>query len=153
MGSDRNLNSYRLLWLSLLSARLKKINSKMKELEWSQHFVHYKSMGIFSRRLRAANSAVPGRNLPNFELIRDFMVVLKACKNEEDAIKNGLNIIHLFCRRSRAAYITPESVMKSGRNSNSSKLLQRTVVLITCKDHAEFQTHSRYYDCPHYLQK
>ena len=32
---------------SLLYARMKKIHPKMKVLEWSQHFSHYKSMGIF----------------------------------------------------------------------------------------------------------
>ena len=31
----------------MLSARMKMIQSKMNELEWSQHFSHYKSMGIF----------------------------------------------------------------------------------------------------------
>ena len=40
-------NSSERLWLVLLSARMKKINPKMKVLEWSQHFSHYKSMGIF----------------------------------------------------------------------------------------------------------
>ena len=43
----RNSNSRELLWLVLLSARMKKIHPKMKVLEWSQHFTHYKSMGIF----------------------------------------------------------------------------------------------------------
>ena len=43
----RNSNSSELLWLVLLSARMKKIHLKMKVLEWSQHFPHYKSMGIF----------------------------------------------------------------------------------------------------------
>ena len=33
--------------MSSLPARMKMIQSKMKELEWSQHFSHYKSMGIF----------------------------------------------------------------------------------------------------------
>ena len=33
--------------MSLLPARMKMIKSKMKELEWSQDFSHYKSMGIF----------------------------------------------------------------------------------------------------------
>ena len=46
--SCRNSNSYELLWLVLLSARMKKIHPKMKVLEWSQHFSHYKAMGIFS---------------------------------------------------------------------------------------------------------
>ena len=40
------LNSSELLWL-VLSARMKKIHLKMKVLEWSQHYSHYKSMGIF----------------------------------------------------------------------------------------------------------
>ena len=43
----RNSNSFELLWLVLLSARMKKIHPKMKVLEWSQYFSHYKSMGIF----------------------------------------------------------------------------------------------------------
>ena len=47
MESCRNSNPSKLLWLVLLSARMKKIHPKMKALEWSQHFSHYKSMGIF----------------------------------------------------------------------------------------------------------
>ena len=45
--SGRNLNSSKLLCISSLSARMKMIQSKMNELEWSQHLSHYKSMGIF----------------------------------------------------------------------------------------------------------
>ena len=56
MESCQNSNSSELLWLVLLSARMKKIHQKMKVLEWSQHLFHYKSMGIFSRRSRAGNS-------------------------------------------------------------------------------------------------
>ena len=47
MESCLNSNPSKLLWLVLLSARMKKINPKMKVLQWSQHFSHYKSMGIF----------------------------------------------------------------------------------------------------------
>ena len=47
MESCRNSNSSELLWLVLLSSRKKKIHQKMKELEWSQHFSHNKSMGNF----------------------------------------------------------------------------------------------------------
>ena len=47
MESCQNSNSSELLWLVLLSARMKKIHPKKKILEWSQHFSHYKSMGIF----------------------------------------------------------------------------------------------------------
>ena len=37
-SKQSKLNSSMLLWLSLLPARMKKIQSKMKELEWSQHY-------------------------------------------------------------------------------------------------------------------
>ena len=47
MESCRNSNPFKLLWLTLLPARMKKIHWKMKALEWSQLFSHYKSMGIF----------------------------------------------------------------------------------------------------------
>ena len=46
--SGRNLNSSKLSCMSSLPARMRMIESKMKELECSQDFSHYKSMGIFS---------------------------------------------------------------------------------------------------------
>ena len=45
--SGRNLNSSKLSCMSLLPARMRMIESKMKELECSQDFSHYKFMGIF----------------------------------------------------------------------------------------------------------
>ena len=42
-----NSTKSKLLWLSLLPGRMKKIHSKMKALEWSQHFSHCKSIRIF----------------------------------------------------------------------------------------------------------
>ena len=45
--SGRNLNSSKLSYMSLLPAKMRLIDSKMKELECSQDFSHYKSMGIF----------------------------------------------------------------------------------------------------------
>ena len=45
--SGRNLNSSKLLCTSSLPARMRMIESKMKELECSQDYSHYKSMGIF----------------------------------------------------------------------------------------------------------
>ena len=41
MKSCRNSNPSKLLWLTLLPARMKKIHWKMKVLEWSQRFSHY----------------------------------------------------------------------------------------------------------------
>ena len=45
--SGRNLNSSKLSCMFSLPARMRMIESKMKELECSQDFSHYKSMGIF----------------------------------------------------------------------------------------------------------
>ena len=45
--SGRNLNSSKLSCMSSLPARMRMIESKMKELECSQDVSHYKSMGIF----------------------------------------------------------------------------------------------------------
>ena len=46
--SGRNLFSSKLPCISSLPARIRTIDLKMKELECSQDFSHYKSMGIFS---------------------------------------------------------------------------------------------------------
>ena len=45
--SGRNLNSSKLSCMSSLPARMRMIDSKMKVLECSQDFSHYKSMGFF----------------------------------------------------------------------------------------------------------
>ena len=45
--SGRNLNSSKLSCMASLPARMRMIESKMKELECTQDFSHYKSMGIF----------------------------------------------------------------------------------------------------------
>ena len=45
VGSCRISNPFKILWLSLLPARIKKNKSKIKELEWSQDFPHYNPMG------------------------------------------------------------------------------------------------------------
>ena len=45
--SGQNLNSSKLSCMSSLPARMRMIDSKMKELECSQDFSHHKSMGIF----------------------------------------------------------------------------------------------------------
>ena len=47
MDSCWNSNPSKLQGLTLLPARMKKIHWKMKVLEWSQRFSHYKSIGIF----------------------------------------------------------------------------------------------------------
>ena len=51
-------------------------------------FLPLQVYGDFSRRSRAANSAVLGLIWPNFKLFRDVMYVLVTCKYKEDPIKN-----------------------------------------------------------------
>ena len=53
-------NSYEMLWMSSLLASIQKIRSKMKELECSQVFSHYKPMGaIGCHRNQSSNQIWP----------------------------------------------------------------------------------------------
>ena len=70
--SSRNWNSSKLSCMSSLPTRMLMIHTKMKELEWSQDFSHYNSMG----------------NFPDAQ-----------------------------------GQLTPQSLVESGRNSNSSEIL------------------------------
>ena len=76
--SGRISNTSEMLWMSLLPASMKKIRSKMKALEWTQHYT------ATFRRARADNSGVGVSIWPKFELIQAFMHVLVTCKNEVD---------------------------------------------------------------------
>ena len=76
--------------MSSLPARMKMIKSKVKELEWSQYFSHYKYRGIFQdaqgQRLRS-----PLFDLAEFQTrLRCWGCphYLQECKNTEDPIKN-----------------------------------------------------------------
>ena len=80
-----------ILWMSLLPARMKKIQSKMKALEWSQHY------SLFLKRSRAATSEVSDGILPKFKPIQALMADLVTCKNEEDPLENeGTRVVTTF---------------------------------------------------------
>ena len=70
------------LGVSLLPARMRKIHSKMKVLEWSQQISHCMSM-LFLWCSRAVNSTVWGWFYFKFKLIQAFMVVLVTWQNDE----------------------------------------------------------------------
>ena len=72
--------------MSSLPARMKLIKSKMKELEFSQDFSHYKSMGIFpyAQGQLTLQSLVGSGQISNSSV----MAVLITCKYEEELIKN-----------------------------------------------------------------
>ena len=76
--SGRISNLSEMLLMSSLPASMKKIRSKMKALECSQHYT-----AIF-KCARADNSGVGGSIWPKFELIQAFMHVHVTCKNEDD---------------------------------------------------------------------
>ena len=73
--SGRKLNSSKLSCMSSLPARIRMIKSKMKELECSQDFSHYKSMGIFpdAQVQLTPQSFVPSGRISNsFEILWMF---------------------------------------------------------------------------------
>ena len=74
--------------MSSIPARMKKIQLKMKALDCSQDFSHYKSMGIFpdAQGQLTPQSLVRSGRISKF--VRDIMAVLVTCKYEEDPIKN-----------------------------------------------------------------
>ena len=119
----------------LVACKNEKDPIKIKALECYQDFPHYKSIGVFFKRSRAANSAVHGLILPNLELVRDLMVFLHTYNNEEDPIKNEdarvlTRLYVVFFRRSRAA-----NSKVSGRILPKFELIQAFIVaLVICKN-------------------
>ena len=111
--------------MSSIPARMKKIQLKMKALECSQDFSHYKSMGIFpdaQGQLTPQSLLRSGRISNSSEML---CYVLVTCKYEEDPIKNeGARVdTTLYSNFSDAqGQITLVLVSVSGRNLNSSKL-------------------------------
>ena len=61
-------------------------NEKQQRKKWRHHFLHNKTIGVFLRRSRAANSVVGGPIWPKFELIHNIMHVLVTSKFEKDRI-------------------------------------------------------------------
>ena len=82
VGSGRISNSFKLLFMLSLPANMKRIRSRTAEKKWRHHFSHYKPMGIFLRRSRAANSSVGGPIRLKFELVRALMHVFVNRKYE-----------------------------------------------------------------------
>ena len=85
--SCRNSNPSKLLWLVLLSARMKKIHPKMKVQEWSQHFSHYKSMVFFpdAQGQLTHKSLVRSCLISNlFEILWLFLLPARIKKNKSN---------------------------------------------------------------------
>ena len=72
----------------LITCKYEMDQMKIGEKMWWRHFLHYKSMGFFFRRSRAANCVVHGWISPSFELIQALMYIIVTCKYEMNPIKN-----------------------------------------------------------------
>ena len=79
MGTGRNSNSFKLLCLALLPARMMKIHPKMKALDCSEPIKAFKAVLVTFK-----NEKDPIKN----EIARAFIVVLVTCKIDEDSFKN-----------------------------------------------------------------
>ena len=129
--SGQNLNSSKLSCMSLLPARMRMIDSKMKKLECSQDFSHYKSMGIFpdAQGQQTPQSLVRSGQISNLSEML-WMFSLPASMK-----KIQLKMKVLECSQDFSHYksmgifpdaqgqLTPQSLVRSGRISNSSEIL------------------------------
>ena len=132
-----------ILWLLLLPARMKKIQSKMKALA-----CHY-NIHQFLRCLMAANSIIGDGIFMKFKLIQAFIVALLICKNENDQFKIEstrvvttdlpLYVYGDFSRHSRAANSTVQGMTWP----NFKRIRNFMVVLVTCKNEKDPTTNKR----------
>ena len=66
VGSCQIWNPFKILWMSLLPAKIKKNKFKMKELEWSQDFPHYNPIGaICCHGNQSSDPILPKKLHPN----------------------------------------------------------------------------------------
>ena len=97
--SGQNLNSSKLSCMSLLPARMRMIKSKMKELECSQDFSHYKSMGIFpdAQGQLTPQSLVesgPNSNLSEILLLYSLPASMKKIRSKMKALACSQHFPH-----------------------------------------------------------
>ena len=95
--SGRNLKSSKLSCMSLLPARMRMIDSKLKEVECSQDFSHYKSLGIFpdaQGQLTPHSLVRSGRNLNSSEML--WMSLLPASMKKIRSKNEGARVVTIF---------------------------------------------------------
>ena len=81
-------NPSKLSCMISLPASMKRIRSRTAE-KVETLFSHYKPMGIFFRRSRAANSAVGGPIRLKFKLVPALMHVIVTCNYEKERMKTS----------------------------------------------------------------
>ena len=121
-------NSSKTLWLSSLPAKMKKIQSKIEALECSQHYLVHQ----FFRRARADITLVlvlvSGRNLNSSKLscmssLPARMRLIKSKMKEPECSQNFSHYKSMGIFPDAQGQLTPQSLVRSGRNSKSSEML------------------------------
>ena len=102
-------------------------------------------------------TGVGGGIWPKFELIQAFMHVLFTCKNEVDQIKNELECSQDFSHyKSMGIFpdaqgqLTPQSLVRSGRISNSSEMLWMSSLPASMK---KIRSKIEVLECPQYYNQ
>ena len=97
--SGRNWNPSKLSCMSLLPTRMKLIHTKMKELERSQDFSHYKSMGIFQNAQgqltpQSLIKSGPNSNLSEILWLSSLPVIMKKIRSKMKALACSQHFPH-----------------------------------------------------------
>ena len=132
--SHRNLNSSKLSCMISLPARMRLIKSKMKELECSQDFSHYKSMGIFpdAQGQLTPQSLVRSGRISNWSemlWMSSLPANMKKIRSKIEALECSQHYSSIF-RRGRA----DNSVVVGGIWSKFELIQVFMHVLVTCKN-------------------
>ena len=86
-------------------------------------------MGEFFKRSGAVDFSVPGPILPNFEPIRDHIVVLATCKNKEEPIENEEARVAIITLWELPFAMENRVLMRSGPKLNIAWRLRTKIVL------------------------
>ena len=124
--SGRISNSSEMLWMSSLPASMKKIRSKMKALQWSQHYT-----AIFSDaqgQITLVLVSVSGRNLNSSKLscISSLPARMRMIDSKMKELECSQDFSHyksMGIFPDAQGQLTPQSLVRSGRISNSSEML------------------------------
>ena len=132
--SGRNFISSKLSCMSSSPARMRLIKSKMKQLECSQDFSHYKSMGIFpdaQGQVTPKSLVRSGRISNSFEMLwmSSLPASMKKIQSKMKALECSQDYTSIF-RRARA-----DNSGVGGGIWLKFKLIQAFMhVLVTCKN-------------------
>ena len=124
--SGRISNSSEMLWISLLPASMKKIRSKMKALEWTQ--ILYSNFSDTQGQITLVLVSVSGQNLNSSKLscISSLPARLRMIDSKMKELECSQDFSHYKSNGifpDAQGQLTPQSLVRSGRISNSSEIL------------------------------